>query len=450
MPKKVKKMKQDKDYDDDIDLTSSDSSCEYKETVDENRKLRQEILSLKHTVLNMEKKYKAVIDELNYIKSKKEDKTNLVEDDVMRPDIQNVADEFPALPGPSPIIQQRSIKSQKIPKSKIGSRNSSPPIIMDMGNINVHKLTQILVSTVGNAFSISIKTDRVVIHTSDIKVREAIINNIKDYDFYTYSTSDSKPHNLLIKGLPNYYPEDQIRNSIVEKLPEIKIISLKKFEVPKRFIKNNSKRYDNLKIWQLIIEPVNDVNKILDVNNLLNINIKIEKFNNTEITQCKNCQQYGHVAINCNRPRICVRCALHHEIGNCKLPQPVFDNNGVQHPETIPTCVNCGLKGHPSNYRCDFYKNLIQKIKKKPDMPKMNSTIYINPTPGTTPQTPNNASYANVVKNNRNNPMLSDLVKYFKIAESIKHEYNSLNTIPEKQALLMKTVLEITLNNYNG
>ena len=119
----------------------------------------------------------------------------------MIPDIQNVADEFPALAVPSTINQQRSIQSQKITKSRIGSRNSSPPIIMDMGSINVHKLSQILVSTVGNAFSISVKTDRVVIHTSDVKVIEAIINNIKDYDFDAYSTSDSKPHNLLIKGL---------------------------------------------------------------------------------------------------------------------------------------------------------------------------------------------------------------------------------------------------------
>ena len=99
---------------------------------------------------------------------------------------------------------------------------------------------------------------------------------------------------------------------------------------------------------------------------------------------------------------------------------------------------------------CEFYKNLIQKIKKKPDAPRMNSAKHINPTPSTNPQTPNNASYANVVKNNRNDPMLSDLVNYFKIAESIKQEYNSLKTIHENQALLIKTVLDITLNNYNG
>ena len=80
----------------------------------------------------------------------------------------------------------------------------------------------------------------------------------------------------------------------------------------------------------------------------------------------------------------------------------------------------------------------------------MNSAKHINPTPSTNLQTPNNASYANVVKNNRNDPMLSDLVNYFKIAESIKQEYNSLKTIHENQALLMKTVLDITLNNYNG
>ena len=97
--------------------------------------------------------------------------------------------------------------------------------------------------------------------------------------------------NHIICSSKGFYPEDQVRNSIIEKLPEIKIVSLKKFEVPKRFTKNNSRRYENLKIWQLIIEPVNDVNNILDVNNLLNINIKIEKFNNTEITHCKNCQQ---------------------------------------------------------------------------------------------------------------------------------------------------------------
>lgn len=66
-----------------------------------------------------------------------------------------------------------------------------------------------------------------------------------------------------------------------------------------------------------------------------------------------------------------------------------------------------------------------------------------------------NISYASATKNaskshNQGNvPIFNDLVSYFKLAEDLAPEYNKLKSQHERQALLLQTVLNFTLNKDN-
>ena len=298
MPRKnkIKKME-----DEDIELSTSDSGNYFEDLKNENSRLRQELMSIKRNFLNLEKKYNDVlnlIEKKQNIENCKEamPEEKIVVEQLVEVIVSNPAgisdDNFPHLPGTSSGESRQ--KTSKLPNKaaftrnhvkKNSSKSMSPPIIMDIENLNIHKLSQLLVSVVGNKFSLTIRSDKVVIHTDDVSVREIIIENIKNLHFHTYSTIHSKPHNLLIKGLPRYYPEEQIAQSLLEQLPDVKIVNLKVFQIPNRFKRNNPNKYQNIKIWQLILEPVKDINKVLDIKNLLNVNVVIEKFHFTDITQ---------------------------------------------------------------------------------------------------------------------------------------------------------------------
>jgi hypothetical protein len=62
-------------------------------------------------------------------------------------------------------------------------------------------------------------------------------------------------------------------------------------------------------------------------------------FPQTQITQCYNCHEYGHQAVNCTVPTRCGRCGDEHETKECKA--------------TMPKCLHCH-EGHEAwNIKCE-------------------------------------------------------------------------------------------------
>lgn len=76
--------------------------------------------------------------------------------------------------------------------------------------------------------------------------------------------------------------------------------------------------------------------------------VEIEALRSTKlISQCKNCQTYGHTQRFCKKESRCVKCTGKHHTSKCNKQQ----QDQSKH-------VNCG-NNHPANYRgCEVAKKL--------------------------------------------------------------------------------------------
>jgi len=166
--------------------------------------------------------------------------------------------------------------------------------------------------------------------------------------YYSYTPKELKPITLILKKLPQtIFNKEEVKTAIQEKCPEIKILTVKEFK--KSF-------------WLVQIEKSSKSPKILKINTLLNCKVKFESFEKSEsdITQCHNCQRFGHVASNCKMQYGCIKCTAVHTPGKCSISKTEHpsENNKTQ-------CVNC--KGqHTANTKiCPIRIQVAEKINQK-------------------------------------------------------------------------------------
>jgi hypothetical protein len=63
-----------------------------------------------------------------------------------------------------------------------------------------------------------------------------------------------------------------------------------------------------------------------------------------EVQQCRRCQEWRHVAANCNAPYKCVKCGDNHSTHLCTKSR-----------DTPATCANCGDEHTANSVICEFY-----------------------------------------------------------------------------------------------
>lgn len=218
-------------------------------------------------------------------------------------------------------------------------------------------------------------------------------NELKNINGYTYTPKDIKPINVVLKGLPYALTNEEI-------LSNIKELNNTKFEVKTiNYLRSSSHR-----IVQLTAQS--DIKEILKIKYLYNHKIYWDKLNaNSPSTiQCKKCQRFGHVSINCFYTQRCVKCTTQHEAGNC--PRNSLLEQAKQNPDANGNillddnvaCVNCNQKGHPANYReCPVYLKYIE-IKNKQSNNRQTATIN---TAAYASGIQKNLSYSSVVTGNQ-------------------------------------------------
>lgn len=179
-------------------------------------------------------------------------------------------------------------------------------------------------------------------------------------DFYTYTPKGLRPFSVVIEGLPCSFEPKDIEDYLVGLQMNIKVIGITRL--------GNDK-------WVLRMSRDSDIRKIYEVRYILRCRVHIRKFERKGITQCFNCQRYGHVSSNCSMPYRCVKCAGSHGPGKCAVPRK-GDNN----KETLTTdpvtgqitrtvglpvkCANCGIDGHvASSDDCPRRAELLRKLR---------------------------------------------------------------------------------------
>jgi hypothetical protein len=159
-----------------------------------------------------------------------------------------------------------------------------------------------------------------------------------------------------------------LAEAIYEGLVELgfDIISLKQMSTTRRSQGSSSTSLPTLLITLPRSEKSHEIFKLTS---LCYIAIKVEPYKSqTGLTQCHNCQQFGHIWENCKQPPRFLWCGGGHHHREC----PAKDTD-----DSTPACCNCQLaeveQPQPSNYRGCSHTKEETRHRKIPRAPKPNT-----------------------------------------------------------------------------
>lgn len=144
--------------------------------------------------------------------------------------------------------------------------------------------------------------------------------------FYTFTTKDEAKLRVVIRGIPEHYTQEEIKEDL----------ELQGFHPEAVFRMKNDKRPLPL---VLAILP-RDEKEIFNIKSVKHFIVRTETQRlRSSVNQCHRCQRFGHSQRNCTLTPRCVKCAENHIHIDCTKPS------------NIPVkCANCGGP-HPASYR---------------------------------------------------------------------------------------------------
>jgi len=225
-------------------------------------------------------------------------------------------------------------------------RIKAPPSVFVRGVEDFPKLCTVLIELIGvENFVCKSSTDRLKIQTSTPDAYRSLIRYLKEEkaEYHTYQLQQDKPVRVVIRNLHPSTPTSLIKSEL----------EIRQFEV--RNITNVLHKTNKhpLPLFFVDLEPSSQSNDIYKLTSLLHTKIKVEEpFKAKTISQCLNCQNYGHTKTYCGYPPRCVRCGACHLSSTCPNPR-----------DTPPTCALCH-GSHSASYKgCAVYKDLQRRKK---------------------------------------------------------------------------------------
>ncbi|KAL4098126.1 hypothetical protein QTP88_022788 [Uroleucon formosanum] len=348
-------------------------------------------------------------------------------------------------------IQNPTNITNNIDQSNTVSYIKSPPPIFVKGVQDFPGLCTSLIEILGvDNFICKSSTDRLKIQTSTPDTYRTLIHFLKNQnaEYHTYQLQQDKPLRVVIRNL---HPSTQ--TSLIKSELE-----LREFEV--RNVTNVLHKVHKhpLPLFFVDLEPSPQSNDIYKLTSMLHTKIKVEEpYKPKIISQCLNCQEYGHTKSYCNYSSRCVRCGDQHQSSDCTVSR-----------ENPPKCALC-QGNHPASYRgCAVYKEIQRRKNPSPnnaflydksrfkkhnvqtshpenDAPPINTRTYAQATSGQRTTHPSPSSESNI-----NNPMTLFLEEFkslinpliallTKVVSSLLHKANHPdNTAHGGVAILVK------------
>jgi hypothetical protein len=162
--------------------------------------------------------------------------------------------------------------------------------------------------------------------------------------FNLIKPNGSKPYRVVIKGISPTTPPKAIQDDLFA------------IEFNVQNVIPMTAWSDRASLTMHIVELGNvpHSQKISQLNHLCYIRITVEPYKGRTVPpQCAQCQQFYHVAANCQAPPVCGHCTREHCSWQCdKRFEPNF----------VPVCALCKMGEHCSKYRgCPYFRNLMEK-----------------------------------------------------------------------------------------
>lgn len=287
---------------------------------------------------------------------------------------------------PSDEMSERIITAEK--------EKNIPPIILN--NPSDYKAARQNIISNNCSFSSIQRTDcaKIFATTSDDFRKITHLLDERKFSFHTYTLPEDKPLRVVIRGLNADFTCSEIKEELLKL----------KFEVDTINQLINSKTKKPMLLFALTLKKSEQNKGIYNIRYLLHQRITVEQQNKPRgILQCHRCQLFGHSAINCRAPPVCVKCAGPHITKECphgdKIETPICNNCGGNHPASYRGCLK-----NPNN--TSINKNLKSTSKKV-----IKQTVSAN--------TENSCSYADKLKitpvqtKSTNSLSRDDIVKIF-------------------------------------
>lgn len=224
---------------------------------------------------------------------------------------------------------RRKILKQNSPRKVQNeiARKMKPIVIQNISNEEVQQI----IKDCKLPATYAKKYENFHINTTSIEDKTSVVEKLKtkNHRFHTYSEPSQRHATFVLR---NHYRCD--REMLLKTLNDANIPATR---VDFLVDSNNPLYLVQFATGKISLDSLNRQHKV--INRLV---VTWEFFTNRskKPTQCKNCQSWGHAASNCGHKSRCVKCLDDHARGECSRKDKSVGE---------PSCVNCGLSGHPSN-----------------------------------------------------------------------------------------------------
>lgn len=244
-------------------------------------------------------------------------------------------------------------------EEEVPGKTCRPPPIILTSTVNLIHLQKNLKTVVKEDFEFRNTRNGTRVITKGMADFEAVKTHFTNnsLSFYSFYPKSQKPIKAVIRHLPPNTPAEDISEGLMNR--GFDVISVKQMTSNRRSSTEGATAR-NLPLFLITLPWTAKSQEIFKLPSLCHIAIGVEAYRaQTGLTQCHNCQQFGHVWANCRQPPRCLWCGGGHLHKEC----PEKEN-----ASSTPACCNCklaeGEKAHPANYRgCRHAKEELQKKK---------------------------------------------------------------------------------------
>jgi len=212
-----------------------------------------------------------------------------------------------------------------------------PPLVFVKGIADFPELCKKLIAIIGvDNFICKSSADKLKIQTSIPESYRTLVRYLKEKksEYYTYQLREDKPLRIVIRNLHPSTPTETIKEELKRRFYKVRQV----INVLHNINKNP------LPLFFVDLEPTSNSSKNVLLSSLLHIKIE-EPYKPKSLSQCHNCQQYGHTKAYCGYQSRCVHCGLNHLSSVCP------------NSRNIPTKCALYSQNYPANYKgCIIYK----------------------------------------------------------------------------------------------
>jgi hypothetical protein len=181
-----------------------------------------------------------------------------------------------------------------------------PPIILTSAT-NLIQLQKKIRGLVNGNFDFRNTRSGTRVVTKDMADYSAIKSFLEkeNLHFFIFHPKSLKPFKVVIRRLPSVSPAEEIYEALTDL--GFDVMSVKQIMSSRRSLPEAGQKSANVPLTQLlflITLPKNEKSQeIFKLTGLCHISIQVEAYRSiNNLTQCHNCQQFGHAWANCSQP----------------------------------------------------------------------------------------------------------------------------------------------------